>query len=105
MDWLAAAEGGVDIGGLAQYGVLGIFAILLILFARISYKRETDRSDRAEAEIARLNAWLQEKAIPALLASARANEDSQELLREMYQSLRDLPRRPSRRPPGEEETP
>lgn len=113
MNWLmeaalAADSDGVDVAVLGQYGVLGVFAILLILFARVSYKRETDRSDRLELENARLNQWVQEKAIPALLSSARANEDSQELLKEMYQGLKDLygtpipPARRARRPPDEE---
>lgn len=111
MTWLSAAgEGGVDIGTLGQYGVLGVFAILLIIFARTSYKRETDRSDRLETEITRLNAWIQDKAIPALLSSSRANEDSQDLLREMYQGLKDIygtgnqaPRRRRANPPADEE--
>lgn len=112
MNWLTTlaadgVSGGVDISVLTQYGVLGVFAILLILFARISYKRETDRSDRLEGELNRLNGWVQDKAIPALLASARANEDSQTLLTEMYQALKDLyglaPRPPIRRPPAAED--
>lgn len=106
----AADDNPVNIAVLGQYGVLGIFAVLLILFARVSYKRETDRADRLEAENARLNTWVQEKAIPALLASARANEDSQALLQEMYQGLKDIyggpvPPRRVRRSPADEETP
>lgn len=81
--WLAAESGGVDLGVLAQYGVLGVFAILLILFARISYKRETDRSDRLEAEVKRLNDLIQEKAIPALMSATGAVEESAAMMRAM----------------------
>jgi len=77
------ATAGADLAALTQYGVLGIFAGLLILFARVSYKRETDRSDRLEQEVFRLNNIIQEKVIPALQSSARAVEESQALLASM----------------------
>lgn len=76
----AQDAGSFDVGTLAQYGVLGIFAVLLILFAKISYKRETDRSDRLEAEVQRLNEAIQERVIPALSSATRAIEESVELL-------------------------
>ena len=77
----------VDLGVLAQYGVLGVFAILLILFARVSYKRETDRSDRLEAEVVRLNNLIIDKVIPALSSATNAVEDATELLRSMQREL------------------
>lgn len=81
---LAAADSsGVDLSILTQYGILGIFALLLILFAKTSYKRETDRSDRLEAEVLRLNNLIQEKAIPALASATRALEESQNLLHDL----------------------
>lgn len=82
MVWLAADSGGAgDMGVLAQYGVLGIFAILLILFAKTSYKRETDRADRLEQEVLRLNNLIIERVIPALTSATNAVEDATELLR------------------------
>ncbi len=87
MDWWFAAEessggGGVgDLGVLAQYGVLGVFAVLLILFAKISYKRETERSDRLEQEVVRLNNLIIERVIPALSSATNVVEDATELLR------------------------
>jgi hypothetical protein len=80
---LATADPGTDLSLLAQYGVLGVFALLLILFAKTSYKRETDRSDRLEAEVLRLNNLIQEKAIPALASATRALEESQNLLHDL----------------------
>lgn len=75
--------GNIDLSVLTQYGILGVFAVLLILFARTSYKRETDRSDRLEAEVLRLNNLIQEKAIPALASATRALEESQALVHEL----------------------
>lgn len=79
----AAAESEPGLVMLAQYGVLGVFAVLLVIFARVSYKRETDRSDRLEAEVLRLNALIIDKVIPALANTANAVEDATALMRAM----------------------
>jgi hypothetical protein len=71
----------VNVGILAQYGVLGVVAAGGIVFARVSYKRETDRSDRLESEVTRLNNLIIERAIPALTSAAQAAEDATRLLR------------------------
>lgn len=82
--WLAAAEGaGSEFSAIAQYGVLGAFAILLVLFARTAYKRETDRSDRLELENTRLNNSIQEKVIPALVQANTALEEAGQLIHDM----------------------
>jgi hypothetical protein len=83
--WLIADETGtgVDLATLSQYGVLGVFAVLLVLFARLAYRRETDRSDRLEAEVFRLNNIIQERVIPALQSATRTVEESQALLSSM----------------------
>jgi hypothetical protein len=75
-----AAESGVDIALLAQYGVLGIFAAMLVLFARVSYRREVERADRLEEDNRRLNSVVQDKIIPALELARRAVEESGALL-------------------------
>ena len=80
---LAAADEGPGVGVLAQYGVLGIFAALLLVFARTSYKRETDRADRLEADVRRLNDTIQEKVIPALMSATRAAEESAALIADL----------------------
>lgn len=74
---------GSEFGSLAQYGVLGIFAVLLIVFAKTSYKRETDRSDRLDAEVTRLNSLIVDRVIPALTTAASSVEEATALLREM----------------------
>lgn len=76
----------VNLGILAQYGVLGVVAAGGIVFARVSYRRETDRSDRLEAEVTRLNNLIIERAIPALTSAARAAEEATRLLRDMQRA-------------------
>lgn len=75
-----AASGDVNLAVLSQYGVLGVFAAMLVVFARISYKRETDRSDRLEEDNKRLNGLIQDRVIPAVTSATRAVEECVELL-------------------------
>lgn len=65
---------------LLQYGALGAIAVALFAFARTAYKRETERADRLETELARLNTLLQERHIPALLNANQALHDATEAL-------------------------
>jgi hypothetical protein len=92
--WLfLLAEAGsdpVNLGILAQYGVLGLVAGGLIIFAKGSHKRETDRSDRLEAEVARLNTVIidrdniiMDRVIPALTSTTKAVEEATDVLRGM----------------------
>lgn len=82
----AAAEvvgGDVNVSVLAQYGVLGIVASLLIWFAKGAHQRERDRADRLEEETRRLNTVIADRVIPALTSATRAAEESGELLNAM----------------------
>lgn len=80
---LAAGSSGIDIGVLAQYGVLGIFAMLLVWFAKGAYQRETTRADRIEEDNKRLNDIIRDRVIPALTSATKAVEQSGELLNAM----------------------
>jgi hypothetical protein len=87
---LAAEEsGGPNYAVLGQYGVLGVFAVLLVWFAKFMIGRETTRADRLEAEVVRLNNTIQDKVIPALLSATGAVEESTELLRDLQRDMRD----------------
>lgn len=90
---LAAEAGGSGYADLAQYGVLGIVAIGLIIFAKGAHQRERDRADRMEAENKRLNELVLEKVIPALTSATRAAEQSAELLRAVQEERQHI-RRP-----------
>ncbi len=97
MPLYAADAGALEV--FTQYGVLGVVAALLIAFARTTWSREVDRAetawrreveraDRLEAEVSRLNATIQDKAIPALLAAADAVTEATTLIRDMDRDRR-----------------
>jgi hypothetical protein len=97
----------VNFGILAQYGLLGFVAAGAIVFGRVSYKREIDRSDRLEAEVTRLNSLIIERdnmiidrVIPALTSAVQVVEEATRLLREMQhtQEMNLLRGTTSRRP-------
>ena len=83
-----AGDDGPDYAVLGQYGVLGVFAVLLVWFAKFMIGRETARADRLEQEVLRLNNTIQEKVIPALLSATGAVEQSTEMLRDMQRDMR-----------------
>jgi len=89
-----SASDPINLGILAQYGILGLVATGLFIFSKSSYKRETDRADRLEAEVTRLNNLIIDRAIPALTAAAQAAEDATRLIRDLQR----IP--PPRRPRG-----
>lgn len=70
----------MDLGVLAQYGALGIFSILLVIFARGAYRRETEGRDAEAAEVKRLNDFIQTKVVEALTTSTEALKNTAELL-------------------------
>ena len=70
----------VDLNTFAQFGVLGIIAGMLIIFAKGAHQRERDRADRLEADNKRLNELILDRVIPALTSATRAAEESSELL-------------------------
>jgi len=63
LTWLAA-EASDPVSLLLQYGVLGVFAALLLIYARGSIKRENDRADRAEAQVRELNDFIRGELLP-----------------------------------------
>lgn len=65
-----------------QYGVLGAFAIIALVFFRTVYCRETKRADRAEAALAQLNLDVREKVIPVLTEANRLVAEATALARE-----------------------
>lgn len=75
---------GVNLSVFAQYGVLGIFAAMLVWFARGAHQRERDRADALYEENKRLNTAIQDRVIPALTSATRAAEESATLLTSMH---------------------
>lgn len=75
-----AGSGSIDLAVFAEYGVLGVIAMILIWFARGAHQRERERADRMEEENRRLNALILDRVIPALTSATNAVEESAELL-------------------------
>lgn len=95
---LAAASTGIDLSQpLAQYSAVGVLASAAMFWAWTLYKqaqdnmkRERERADRLEAEIAKLNADIHTKYIPVL---TRVTDVLQDFL---WQSGHDNPPRRGR---------
>jgi hypothetical protein len=98
---LAAAE--VDpLPALLQYGVLGVFAIMLIIYTRGSIARERDKSDRAEAKVEELNAYLRTEVLPKQVEATMYYKQVSEVLEEAIQLITEIKIRDSiqRQDPG-----
>ncbi len=82
---LAAAADGVS-GGFAQvflqYGALGAFAVVAIIFFNRAYKRESERADKAEQALAELNRDMRDKVLPVLIAATQAVAEATQSVRE-----------------------
>jgi hypothetical protein len=94
--YLAAGDvmGGLDLGVLGQYGLLGLVAGALFLHARTTIsrqaeaneaavKREIERGDRMEAEVFRLNAYIQDRVVPVLELATTSVTANQQMLADM----------------------
>jgi hypothetical protein len=75
-----AEAGAVNLAVFAQYGVLGVVAVILIWFAKSAHQRERERADRLEEDNKRLNMLILDRVIPALTSATRAAEESADLL-------------------------
>lgn len=74
---------------LIQYGALGVTLIACGYAVRILYQRltqqhewERQRADRMEAEVQRLNNFIQEKVVPVLSESTKVISDALNQIRE-----------------------
>lgn len=82
-----APTGGSPLDYLVQYGVLGIVATVLIIFAKSAYSREVARADAAEKENKELNELFRDRLAGSLEKSASAVEASALLLRDIRREL------------------
>jgi hypothetical protein len=76
------STGSIDLGVFAQYGVLGVFAAILLWFARRMLQREIDRADRLEAEKKELSDLIIERVIPLLTTATTVINEFQRAQRE-----------------------
>lgn len=90
------AESGIDVGTLTQYGVLGLFAIIMIAVIKTMYQRELKNTDEAKAEVRELRDKLdakqkdiEDRFVPVLVKAIDSLESSSDLLVEMSIFVRD----------------
>lgn len=85
-----AADGGDPVGMLAQYGVLGVFAILLILYAKSSIAREQDRTERAEQQVRELNEFVRNELLPKQVEATLLHQQVAEVLGEAVELIAEI---------------
>lgn len=85
-----AAQTGDPLQMLLQYGVLGIFAVLLIVYTRGSITRERDKGDRAEAQVKELNDFIRNELLPKQIEAAALHRQVAEVLEEAIQLITEM---------------
>jgi hypothetical protein len=86
---------------LAQYGVLGIVVILLVLYTRGSVNRERERSDKAEQLVKELNEFIRGEMLPKQVESSLLHKQVAEVLEEAIQLITEMKIRDNIRGQGE----
>lgn len=72
---------------LLQYGVLGVFAVLLIIYTKGSIQRERDRADRAEAQVKELNDFIRTELLPKQVEATILHKQVADVLGEAVQII------------------
>ena len=78
---------------LLQYGVLGVFAILLIMYTRSSIKRELDKADRAEAQVKELNDFIRNELLPKQVEATILHKQVAEVLGDAVRIISEIKNR------------
>jgi hypothetical protein len=68
---------------LLQYGAIGAFVVVLGVFAWRAYKRESDRADRLEAQLAEANTRIIDRFADVLAQTRDALRSSNDYLRDL----------------------
>ncbi len=93
MLYLAAEEtasSGDPLTVLLQYGVLGVFAVLLIVYTRGSISREREKSDQAAAKVDELNGFIRDELLPKQVEAALLHKQVAEVLEEAIQLITEI---------------
>lgn len=92
---------------LLQYGVLGIFAVMLLIYTKSSIAREREKSDQAQAEVKELNDFIRAEVLPKQFETAMLHKQVAEVLEEAIQLITEIKIRDSiaqqaaqQKPPG-----
>lgn len=105
--WFLAAETTPDfVSPFLQYGILGVFAGLLVVFTRGSITREREKYDQAQAQIDKLNEFIRTELLPKQVETALLHKQVAEALEQAVNvitemRIRENVRREATRPPAQ----
>lgn len=75
---------------LLQYGVLGIFAALMIIYTRGSITREREKSDQSAAQVEKLNDFIRNELLPKQVEATLLHKQVAEVLEEAIQLITEM---------------
>lgn len=75
---------------LLQYGVLGIFAVLLIVYTRGSIAREREKSDQASQQAKELNEFIRNELLPKQVEANLLHKQVAEVLEEAIKLITEM---------------
>jgi hypothetical protein len=93
----AEATGADPITALLQYGVLGVFASVLLLYTRSSIAREREKGDRAEQQVKELNDFIRNELLPKQVEATILHKRVAEVLGDAVNIISDLKYREEQR--------
>lgn len=85
-----AATASDPVSLLLQYGVLGVFAALLVIFTRGSITRERQKYDEAQAQIDKLNEFIRTELLPKQVETALLHKQVAEALEEAVKVITEM---------------
>lgn len=86
----SVGSGSDPLSMLLQYGVLGIFASLLIVYTRGSIQREREKSDQSAAQVKELNDFIRNELLPKQVEATILHKQVAEVLEEAIQLITEM---------------
>ncbi len=86
----SAGSGTDPLQMLLQYGVLGIFAVLLIMYTRGSIAREREKSDQAAQQVQELNTFIRGELLPKQVEATLLHKQVAEVLEEAIHLITEM---------------
>lgn len=73
-----------------QYGVLGVFAFLLLMYTRGSINREREKGDQAAQQVNELNEFIRKELLPKQVEATVLHKQVAEVLEEAVQLITEM---------------
>jgi hypothetical protein len=90
LDLAAASTTGDPVSMLLQYGVLGIFAVLMIMYTRGSIAREREKGDQSAAQVKELNDFIRNELLPKQVEATILHKQVAEVLEEAIKLITEM---------------